>query len=74
MPLFEYTCTKCSHQFEALVFGQEIPSCPKCRSSELERILSVVSVGRGSEQAAAQVAEGCGGCGDPTRNGGCPFK
>lgn len=40
MPLYEYTCKKCSQSFELLVRSSEIPSCPGCGSSELARLLS----------------------------------
>lgn len=41
MPLYEYTCQKCKHQFETLVFDGEEIECPECRSTRLERLLSV---------------------------------
>ncbi len=37
MPLFEYTCGKCGHQFEALVLGSRRAACPRCASEELEK-------------------------------------
>jgi putative FmdB family regulatory protein len=40
MPLFEYTCRGCGHQFEALVTGNRTPACPRCSSSELEKLYS----------------------------------
>jgi putative FmdB family regulatory protein len=41
MPLYEYTCKKCSHSFEALVFDGESVSCPECESVQIQRLLSV---------------------------------
>jgi putative FmdB family regulatory protein len=41
MPLYEYSCTKCDHQFEALVFDGEQTECPACRSQKVERQLSL---------------------------------
>jgi putative FmdB family regulatory protein len=41
MPLYEYTCQKCDHSFEALVFGEEKVECPKCQTSKVERMLSL---------------------------------
>jgi len=41
MPLYEYACRKCDHNFEALVLGDESVECPQCRSGQLERLLSV---------------------------------
>ena len=40
MPLYEYECRGCRHQFEALVRGADVPSCPSCKSQDLERLLS----------------------------------
>lgn len=54
MPIYEYVCSKCNHQFEALVRNSEAkPTCPKCESSQLKRKLSTF---------AASVSAGKGGC------------
>ena len=37
MPIFEYVCKQCQHEFEALVFGQQKAECPKCKSKKLDR-------------------------------------
>ena len=68
MPLYEYVCRRCARSFEALVMGSQAPECPGCSSGDLERVLSVVSVGRGP--AASEVAP-CGSCGDPRGPGAC---
>jgi putative FmdB family regulatory protein len=41
MPLYEYTCRKCDHTFEELVFGDEAVECPQCHGAKVERLLSV---------------------------------
>ena len=41
MPLYEYECRRCEHQFEELVFGAEKVACTECRSAKVERRLSV---------------------------------
>jgi putative FmdB family regulatory protein len=41
MPLYEYTCQKCEHTFETLVFDGETIECPKCQGNRLERLWSV---------------------------------
>ncbi len=41
MPLYEYTCEKCDHTFEALVFDGETVECPECHGKRLNRLLSV---------------------------------
>jgi putative FmdB family regulatory protein len=37
MPLYEYTCRKCDHAFEELVFDGEPVECPRCHGAEVER-------------------------------------
>ena len=44
MPIFEYVCKACDHQFEALVYGKEKAECPKCHSHKLAPQLSVFAV------------------------------
>jgi putative FmdB family regulatory protein len=44
MPLYEYTCRKCSKRFEFLVMGGEQPACPKCHGRDLERLFSTFAV------------------------------
>ena len=41
MPLYEYACTKCEHDFEMLVFNGDEVQCPKCAGSEVQRKLSL---------------------------------
>ena len=46
MPIFEYSCQSCGHQFEFL----QIPSapaaaCPQCHGQSLERLLSGFAFG-----------------------------
>jgi putative FmdB family regulatory protein len=44
MPIYEYTCRKCKKAFETLVRKGDVPACPKCKSEDLERMLSLCSV------------------------------
>ena len=45
MPLYDYECRKCGHEFEVLVRpGSGDPTCSKCGSVELERLLSGFAV------------------------------
>jgi len=43
MPVYEYSCKACGHEFETLVRG-DTPSCPACRSEDLEKLLSLPAV------------------------------
>jgi putative FmdB family regulatory protein len=42
MPIFEYVCNGCGHQFEFLKLpaATTVPSCPACQSQNLTRQLS----------------------------------
>lgn len=42
MPIYEYECKACGHQFEFLLLptAQEGPLCPECRNADLEKLLS----------------------------------
>ena len=44
MPIYDYACRGCGHQFELLVLKATVPECPSCQSQELEQLLSGFSV------------------------------
>lgn len=71
MPIFEYICKECDHQFEALIYGEQKASCPKCQSKKLAPQLSVFAVSAKASASAAPSAGGCGSCGDPRGPGAC---
>ena len=73
MPIFEYACQDCGHEFEALTRASTQPECPKCHSASLEKKLSVFATagsegGRADELAAMGP---CGTCGNPNGPGSC---
>lgn len=74
MPLYEYACTACSHHFEALVRQGETPACPECRSTVLERQLSVFAAHTGGTAPRDAAATPCGTCGDPRGAGACSLN
>jgi putative FmdB family regulatory protein len=74
MPIFEYVCKECQHQFEALVYGKEKASCPKCQSKKLEAQLSVFAVSAKGHSAPGISGGPCGSCGDPRGPGACSMK
>jgi putative FmdB family regulatory protein len=45
MPTYEYACTKCGHQFEALqsFTDEAITECPECKG-EVQKVYSNVGV------------------------------
>jgi putative FmdB family regulatory protein len=73
MPIFEYVCKECDHQFEALVFGSDKATCPKCHSKKLAPQLSVFAVAaKGSSRVSVSPSGSpCGACGDPRGAGAC---
>lgn len=71
MPIFEYVCNACDHQFEALVYGKEKAECPKCHSHKLAPQLSVFAVSAKGSSAAPSPGGACGACGDPRGPGSC---
>jgi putative FmdB family regulatory protein len=42
MPILEYACRTCGHQFEFLKLpaSTAVPRCPACQGEDLERLLS----------------------------------
>jgi putative FmdB family regulatory protein len=45
MPLYEYQCRSCSHEFEVLVRpGDPAPTCTSCGGGELDKLLSHTAV------------------------------
>lgn len=74
MPIFEYRCKQCNHEFEALVYGAQKAECPKCQSGKLETKLSVFAApAKGSSSSAASTGA-CGSCGDPRGPGACSMN
>ena len=71
MPIYEYACSKCGHEFETLVRSGAPPECPSCHSSDLAKKLSVFATGGSITQAAPVAAGPCGSCGHPGGPGSC---
>jgi putative FmdB family regulatory protein len=71
MPIFEYICQECRHEFETLVFGRDKAKCPKCESQKLSPQLSVFAVSAKSTAGSASPTGACGSCGDPRGPGAC---
>jgi putative FmdB family regulatory protein len=45
MPIYEYQCRKCNHEFEFLVLPTlSPPECPSCKSKDLEKLISGFAV------------------------------
>lgn len=66
MPIYEYHCQKCGHDFEYLVMGGDQPECQACHSKEVCRLMSIcgfVSKGSGGQTLKTTAAtSSCSGC------------
>ena len=70
MPIYEFVCLGCKHEFEELSRSMTDPQevrCPKC-GGRVDRKLSLFAARKGTSGESAWSA-GCGRCGDP--NGPC---
>ncbi len=72
MPIYEYYCEKCEQEFEEIVFGAELPNCPKCGEENCQKLIS-----RPSKRRSGDSANGGGGefapsmPSAPSKCGGC---
>ena len=58
MPIYEYACRACAHQFELLVLKTTVPACPKCDGTDLERVMSLPAVqGDGTRERSLRAAK-----------------
>lgn len=65
MPIFEFKCLACGHEFETLVMkSDEKVTCPKCQSDKVEKKLSSFATqGLGSLDSLPSGSSGCGSSG-----------
>ncbi len=57
MPIYDYRCTACDHDFEKLVMPSKEPNlvCPECESKDVERIASMATLtGTSAKHAVLQ--------------------
>lgn len=63
MPIYEYACRDCGHDFEELIFSDEQPLCPECESANAVKQISTFSAV--SDPKAASSEGPCRPCGAP---------
>lgn len=69
MPMYEFVCDGCQHQFEELVMtSDEAVGCPKCGSANVSKILSRFAFKSGEVFRSSSTKSGCAGC---TPGAGC---
>jgi putative FmdB family regulatory protein len=61
MPIYEYQCPKCRHEFEELVFEDVAPVCPQCYAANAEKKVSRPCAVRSGSRADFSVPAGSGG-------------
>ena len=62
MPIYEYNCDKCGHEFEELVMSaSEKISCPACKSRKVKKRMSAASFKSGGSFSSS-AGSSCSGC------------
>ncbi|MFQ6069082.1 MAG: zinc ribbon domain-containing protein [Candidatus Aminicenantales bacterium] len=62
MPIYEFSCKKCSFKFESLVsMGKENEvCCPRCGGKEIQKLFSSFGIGGGSKRTVS--SSSCSSC------------
>ena len=71
MPIYEYACQDCGSAFELLVRSDTVLQCPRCRSPQLAKQLSVFTTASSGGELPPMAAGPCGSCGHPDGPGSC---
>ncbi len=71
MPIFEYVCDACQHQFEEIVMDpSETVSCPACHKAEVTKnAVSRFAFKSDGVFRSSSSSSGCGSC--SSKGGGC---
>ncbi len=67
MPIYEFVCGKCGHEFEEIAAPDTIACiCPRCGSDETSKMMSVCARHRGGSGQGGDMpvssGGGCAGC------------
>lgn len=74
MPIYEYACGECGHEFEALVRSGTAPQCPSRHSTDLKKLLFVFATAGVSTEAAPVMPSPCGSCEHRGGPGACALN
>jgi putative FmdB family regulatory protein len=56
VPIFDFVCRTCKHQFEGLVLRGRDVACPKCSGQDLDKLISMPAIKSDDTKARALVA------------------
>jgi putative FmdB family regulatory protein len=59
MPLFEFRCSACAHDFELLIRSSERAACPQCGGGSVEKLLSETAPPTGAASRSLPVTSDC---------------
>ena len=68
MPIYEYVCEVCKHEFEELAHSMgsaDKQTCPRCGEGRVTRKLSLFASPRTGGASSRSSMGGCQRCGDP---------
>ena len=69
MPIYEFQCKQCNHEFERLVFNSsEKVSCPECKSKKVTRVMSAFAFSVGGKFKST-ASSSCGSCSSSSCSG-----
>ena len=69
MPIYEYVCGQCDHEFEKLIFNSsEKVGCPKCKCKKVSRRLSAFAFSSGGKFKST-ASSSCGSCASSSCSG-----
>lgn len=62
MPLYEFSCARCGHDFEKIVSGAPAVTCPNCGSNETRKKISACARRPAKTSGGEAPVSGCGSC------------
>lgn len=72
MPIYEYRCEPCQHQFEAfLATSSDAVACPQCEGADLKKLMSTFAASVPGGYKAAQAAAASAAAAPAPKAGGC---
>lgn len=70
MPIYEYACQQCQHEFEVLLRGVETANCPQCEGDQLVKLFSVPAAHSQHSVSSGAAQLPAADCGLPQCGGG----